>query len=105
MDISSIKALCRCGAVQYTNHFMVRILRRGIDIIDVEEAILNGRIIKEYPEDHPYPSCLILGSDRDNQPAHIVCGVCEDMLWLITAYRPDSNEWEKDWETRRRETL
>ena len=26
---------------------------------EVFEAILNGKIIENYPEDEPYPSCLI----------------------------------------------
>jgi len=101
MDIGNIKALCRRGAVRYTNHVMLRILQRGIDIIDVETAIMDGEIIREYPEDYPYPSCQILGRDRNNQPLHTVCGVSEDHLWLITAYYPDADEWESDWATRR----
>jgi len=104
MDIEIIKALCRRGAVQYTNHLLIRILQRGIDIIDVETAISGGKIIQEYPEDYPYPSCLMLGRDRKNRPLHVVCGVSEDTLWLITAYHPDANEWESDWATRRRNT-
>ena len=90
------------GAVRYTNHVMVRILQRGIDIIDVETAIMNGGIIQEYPEDYPYPSCLIFGRGRNDQPLHAVCGLSEETLWLITAYHPDADEWEIDWTTRRR---
>jgi hypothetical protein len=26
---------------------------------EVFEAVLNGKIIESYPEDEPYPSCLI----------------------------------------------
>ena len=103
MDIGKIKTLCRRGAVQYTNHLMIRILQRGIDIIDVEAAILGGRVIQEYPDDHPYPSCLVLGRDRRSQPLHVVCGVCENALWLVTTYHPDAGEWESDWATRRRD--
>ena len=104
MDINSIKALCMQNAMHYTNHFMVRILWRKIDSIDVIAAIMNGKIIQEYPDDHPYPSCLILGRDRRNRPIHAVCGASEEALWLITAYRPDLSEWENDWATRRRDT-
>jgi len=104
VDYAKMKALCKRGAVRYTNHLMIRILQRGIDIIDVESAISNGKIIREYPEDYPYPSCLILGKDRRNRPLHAVCGVSEEALWLITAYHPDPDEWESDWATRRRDT-
>jgi len=28
---------------------------------EVYEAVANGKIIEKYPEDEPYPSCLIYG--------------------------------------------
>ena len=59
---------------------------------DVEEAILNGEIIESYPDDYPSPSCLILGFANDSSPIHIVCGIHEDELWLITSYRPNTEE-------------
>jgi hypothetical protein len=35
----------------------------------IKEVIQNGIIIKEYPDDTPYPSRLILGYDG-NRPIH-----------------------------------
>ena len=57
-------------------------------------------IIREYPDDRPYPSCLLLywyGS----QPLHIVCGVGEEELWVITAYKPDPKIWEDDFKNKK----
>ena len=68
---------------------------------DVEKAILNGEIIESYPGDYPSPSCLILGFANDKSPLHVVCGIHEDELWLITAYRPNLEEWSKDYRIRK----
>ncbi|WP_253817948.1 DUF4258 domain-containing protein [Treponema vincentii] len=35
----------------------------------IKEVIQNGKTIKEYPDDTPYPSRLILGYDG-NRPIH-----------------------------------
>lgn len=36
-----------------------------------------------------------------NEVMHIVCGSNGEELWLITAYYPDTSEWEKDLKTRK----
>jgi hypothetical protein len=60
---------------------------------DVVSAILSGEIIEQYPEDYPYPSCLVLGFTVNRQHLHVVCGTGNNELWLITAYYPDEQEW------------
>lgn len=72
-------------------------------MIDVKTAISNGRIIEYYYEDYPYASCLITGKNRSDEDIHIVCGVNNNLVYMITAYYPDSKEWEEDMKTKRRE--
>jgi hypothetical protein len=36
-----------------------------------------------------------------NRPLHIVCGIIEGELLVITAYEPSFEEWKPDWKTRR----
>ena len=67
----------------------------------MKQAIRNGSIIEDYPDDYPYPSCLILGYAEDEQPLHLVCGAGEGTLFIITAYRPSPEKWEADWKTRK----
>lgn len=43
-----------------------------------------------------YPSCLVL-----YQGLHVVAGIGDGRLWLITAYHPDPEQWEADLRTRR----
>ncbi|MBN2031911.1 MAG: DUF4258 domain-containing protein [Deltaproteobacteria bacterium] len=40
---------------------MKRMIRRSIDRVEVEEAVLRGEIIEEYPDDKYSPSFLIYG--------------------------------------------
>ncbi len=77
---------------------MQRMIQRGITRQDVKDAIPEGEIIEEYPDDYPYPSCLISGNNR----LHVVCGIGEGWLWIITAYYPAEDKWEPDLKTRRR---
>ena len=78
------------------------ILQRGIKQVDIENAILTGKIIEHYPDDYPHPSCLILGLALDTKEMHVVCGIANDELYMITAYRPDSNKWDKNFSERKR---
>ena len=32
---------------------------------------------------------------------HVVCGIGEGHLWIITAYRPSLEKWESDLKTRK----
>lgn len=100
-DLEHIKILCAKGNLRWTMHIMTRLLQRGISLDDVTNAIMSGEIIEDYPDDYPYPSCLILGRDKNNQALHTVCGTSENELWLITAYRPSLEFWAEDLKTRK----
>ena len=79
-----------------------RLRERRIGAEDVEDAICNGVIIEDYPEDPRGSSCLILGWSG-GRTLHVVCGrLEEEQILIITAYEPDPAEWESDWRTRRR---
>jgi len=79
----------------------MRLIQRGISTNDVECALLNGEIIEQYPTDKPFPSCLLLGNACDNQCIHVVCGLGDEELWLITAYHPNPDEWSADFKTKK----
>jgi len=76
-------------------------LKRNIETYDVINALENGEVIEQYPDDYPFPSCLVSGLAIDNQPMHVVCGIGDGELWLITAYRPDADEWTHDFKARK----
>ena len=101
MNIDEIKLLCKDDTIEVTQHILLRLQQRKITYKEIKEAILNGEIIEDYPEDFPYPSCLILGITIKNRVIHIVVGIGENKLWLITAYEPDSNLWDSDFKKRK----
>lgn len=75
-------------------------MERGIQFTDILNVIEQGEIIEDYEEDYPFPSCLILGESKDKK-IHIVVSINEGMIYLITAYIPDSLKWENDLKTRK----
>jgi hypothetical protein len=99
--MDAIRLLCGNGSMRWTNHVMVRLLQRGISTADVVNALMKGEIAEQYPEDYPYPSCLVLGLTISGRALHVVCGASETELWLITAYYPNPAEWTNDFRTRK----
>ncbi|WP_019227212.1 DUF4258 domain-containing protein [Sedimentibacter sp. B4] len=47
--------------------FCYKMLAKGIKTAEIENCILSGEIIEEYPDDYPYCSYLILGLKINNQ--------------------------------------
>ncbi|MBQ9459779.1 MAG: DUF4258 domain-containing protein [Oscillospiraceae bacterium] len=101
IDIENLRALQASGAVKWSEHIALRMLRRGISKAQVVAAIKSGAVIEDYPDAYPYPACLILGKDAEGTPLHVCCGIGAGNVWMITAYRPDADEWEDDLRTRK----
>ncbi len=70
---------------------------------EVYLSVVHGEIIVHYPEDRPYPSCLVYGITFAGEPVHSVWGYNDQSGFavVITVYRPDPALWEPDWKTRR----
>jgi len=99
--IQQVRSLCKDESMVLTQHATLRCRMRDILLDDIQVAIQNGDIIESYPDDFPHPSVLISGKDLKHEPLHIVVGMSESMLWIITAYFPDSAKWEADYKTRK----
>ena len=96
LNINNIRKHIERREIEWTLHCLNRLNQRDIKVIDIKLAINNGRIIEYYYNDYPYPSCLILGYDRNNKPLHIVCGISSELVYMITAYYPNKNEWKSN---------
>ena len=101
ISIDDIRQKCISGNLRWSNHIFIKFVERGINKADIICALLNGEVIEQYPNDYPYPSCLILGFTVDNNYIHVVCGMSESELHLITAYYPDTDEWIDDFKIRK----
>lgn len=102
-DISAVRTLCGTDAELVTKHCQIRMEKRGISIADAEYAVMNGEIIEEYPDDYPFPSCLIFGTTDKEERIHLVCSLGDHHLYFITAYKPDLLNFEEDYKTRRKD--
>ena len=101
MDIDDIKEKVSNSKYKISFTHTEKLRQRKIEIRELEEAIFTGDIIESYPADPRGPSCLILGYTQRNRPLHIVCGIMEGELLVITAYEPSLEEWKPGWKTRR----
>lgn len=73
---------------------------RMIEASEVESVLMRGEVIEDYPTDPRGHSCLLMGFPDDAQPVHVVCSPKDEYLAVITAYRPDPEQWSSDFRRR-----
>ena len=87
------KALNR-NQFEYSLHAIDQSILRKITVAEMREAVNEGEIIEDYPEDKYGPSCLVFGKTRTGRPLHIQCSYPErPKVKIITVYEPDPAEW------------
>jgi hypothetical protein len=72
---------------------------RLISVGEVEEVVLQGDLLEDYPDDVRGHSCLLMGAPR-GRPVHVVCSPRADYLAIITAYLPDLTKWSPEFRRR-----
>ena len=98
--IEDFRTVNQLDKMVITQHSRKRFAERDISVTDVSAAINNGEIIEQYPDDFPFPSCLIFGK-ADNKILHVVASINEGLVYIITAYVPSVSKWEDDMKTRK----
>ena len=75
---------------------------RSIAADDVRHVLENGETIEDYPDDHPYPSRLVLGQVR-GRALHVVAAEAAEggETIVITVYEPDPAQWGPDLKRRK----
>ena len=101
MRVEQIRSLCEDNSIEVTSHMLQRLSTRGISFKEVKEVIMCGEIIEDYPLDYLYPSCLVLGYTIKGRAIHVVIGIGDRKLWLITAYEPEADKWSDDFRIRK----
>ena len=86
----------------FTKHALVEMSDENISIQHVKEVIRNGKVIRTYSEDPKGLSRLMLGH-ADGQAIHVVCAQHEQTVHVITAYLPNTDIWEDDFETKKQQ--
>ena len=101
IDIDELRKINKPENLAVTENARSRLNERNITIQDVIKCIETGEIIKQYEDDKPFPSCLILGISINNRYLHIVVSMDNSFIHLITAYYPNLEQWEPDYKTRK----
>jgi hypothetical protein len=104
LDIGRIRRLVTEGGYGYSRHAE---RERELDMIyiwELEDALRNGEIIENYPDDPRGASCLVLGFCGP-KPIHAVCTIKTEPeeLFLITVYDPSKrpDKWTENYRKRR----
>lgn len=87
--------------IAITEHVRIRLYERNISVDDIITGINTGEVIKQYEDDKPLPSCLVLGFSVKSEYIHIVVSCDINFIYLITAYFPNPSIWENDFKTRK----
>ena len=101
IEIENLRKYFAEDKIFMTEHAAERFHQRGIRIRDIRNAVNFGEIIEQYPDDYPYPSCLILGENIFGRKIHAVLSDEGNSSRIITAYFPDSDKWSEDFKIRR----
>jgi len=98
-----IQQCVRERKIHWTFHVNMRLKGRFISREKIFESVSNFEIIEEYPKDKYLPSYLIY-SHHHGFIFHVLFAVDVpgDNVRVITAYYPDTEEWEEDLKTRRK---
>ena len=97
MDINEIRRLIRRGQYEFSIHAQQERLDEDLDVTEIEEALVQGEILEDYPDDPRGESCLVLGY-AGTEPIHTVLGWAkkisgERILRVITVYLPQPPKW------------
>ncbi len=86
----------------YRIHAIERMFERDISEQDIESVVFNGEVIKNYPNDKPYPSRLSLGFIK-KRPVHLVYSLDDqENIIVITVYEPEPDKWYTGFKKRKK---
>lgn len=87
IEKSDIEKCIETDQVRLTLHIRERIDERDITTDELFRILGEGEITERYPEDEPFPSCLIEGETNKGRNLSVVCSLSpENILVLITSY-------------------
>lgn len=105
MDIAAIQESVKAGNYLVKSHAIQHALKEGFERKHMVEAVLNGKIIEEYPDDNRLLICGRVNLlERIFIYLHVVCEYADPVyVEFVTAYIPDEDQWERpDFSRRKR---
>jgi hypothetical protein len=106
VDIETIRERVRAGNYLAKAHAIQHALKEGFERKHMVEAVLNGKIIEEYPEEQRVLICSrVTLLENIVIYLHVVCEYADAIyVEFVTAYIPDEGQgqWERPDFTRRK---
>ncbi len=92
--IEEIREKISSGQFEFSKHAADQSILRRVTLREIREAIADGEVIEDYPDDKYGPSCLIFGYTQAGRPLHLQCSYpSRPLLKIVTLYEPDANLW------------
>ncbi|MFU8788114.1 MAG: DUF4258 domain-containing protein [Methylobacter sp.] len=88
MEIAWIKQAVKDKTYRYSKHGDQERQNDNLTLIEVAQALTNGRILEQYADTGRGVSCLVAGFTDNGIPIHIVSGCMGNILVIITVYIP-----------------
>ena len=101
IDIGTLREYFSNDTIVISEHAQNRCRERGIKQKDIRNCIMTGEIIEQYPDDFPFPSCLVYGYDLSTRVIQVVISSEGESGRIITAYIPNTEKFQDDLKTRR----
>ena len=103
LDLEILRRAVRAGKIEWRKHALQKLAERGLPQSAVLAVIETGERIRDYAEDRPFPSALLLGYHAGH-PLHVVtaCDEASETAFIITAYEPSLDVFEPDYRTRKK---
>jgi hypothetical protein len=99
MDLVRLRHVIGQGAWRMTRHALDRCDQRGISLNDVENVLLRGAVVEDYPDDRPFPSALLRG-ETPRGALFAVVALGDELARVVTVHWLDPERW-LDPQTRR----
>jgi hypothetical protein len=92
--IDQLRSKIAANQFEFTRHALDQSILRGITVQELREAMEEGKVIEDYPQDKYGPSCLVFGVTKSDRPIHIQCSYpSREIVKIITLYQPDPEQW------------
>jgi len=98
IDIDWIRGKIKQSEYYFSKHGDQARQADNLTIIEVEESLLTGRILEQYPDTGRGESCLVAGFSDDGKPSHTVCGRRGNWLAIVTVYIPTPPKFKSPYE-------